>query len=61
MMRANKKLTEQKKAFEDVKAQRCVQHTHCQINRHTLLGNMQDCFYIDIAHHSATCLSNCYD
>ena len=27
MMRAKKKLTEEKKAYEELKAQRCVQHT----------------------------------
>ena len=35
MMRAKKKPTEEKKAHEKLKAQRCVQHKHCQINRHT--------------------------
>ena len=50
MMRAKKKPTEEKKAYEKLTAQRCVQHKHCQINRHTC------CWGIDIyiAHHSAT-------
>ena len=55
MMRAKKKLTEEKKTYEKLKAQKCVQHTV----RSTGTNVAGD--YIDIAHHSATCSTNCYD
>ena len=63
MMRAKKKLTEEKKAYEELKAQRCVQHTVRSTGTH-VAGEYSGLLlhrYIDIAHHSATCLSNCYD
>ena len=39
----------------------CPTYTLSDQQAHMLLGNIQYCFYIDIAHHSATCSTNCYD
>ena len=63
MMRAKKKLTEEKKTYEELKAQKCLQHTHCQSKGTTFAWKYSGYFfrYMDIAHHSATCSSNCCD